>query len=223
MFGSLERELRSRGENLTADKIASVLRERGSDIPFPAKEVRKNHLFSESQSNALEKKGYRIYWLTGQSVSHMRNLGFPFFSDWHKGEPFEDQLSMCTDVAFDPKHFYLPDSNRKPLEIQIEMVKEFGNTIEDEIPGVTAMVGNVADYAELAFAYQKQKRQRLFGPYNYACTTSLLPESYAAVIGNVLDYVYNDVVILRVLQGDMGKYLWAAPLVVPSSAAGKTS
>lgn len=213
MFKSLEGELRKRGEKPLADAVNSLLAVRGKDIPLG------ESAFTPEQSMALERKGYVIYPLTGQSIASLRDAGYSFWSTWHKGESFETLASLRTEVAINPSRLYLPESNGKTLNEQLAMVTDLGKKIGGEVAGTTAILGSVADYAELAFAHLDQKGQRLFGRdfnYDYTRTTTPTSESNVAIVG-----FFNDVdglLVLSLHRGDGLSNVWAAPLVVPASA-----
>ncbi|MCX6792326.1 MAG: hypothetical protein NT149_04815, partial [Candidatus Gottesmanbacteria bacterium] len=200
MFKGFEREPQKEGE-----------KSRVKDIPLG------ESAFTPEQSKALERKGYIIYPLTGQSIASLRDAGHPFWSTWHKGESFETLSSLRTEVAINPNRLFLPKSNGKTLDEQLSMVVDFGKEIGGEVTGTTAILGGVSDYAEVAFGHLDRKGQRLFDKnfnYDYARTITPTGEFSVAIVG-----CFNDDHGLRVgdlPQGGSGDgHVWAVPLVVP--------
>lgn len=217
-------ELRStgnEGDRAFADMAKAYRKQRGGDIPLKEK-IGDVVRFSAEQRKGLERKGYLVYSLTGQTIATLRDAGHPFWSTWHQGEAIEQVHSMLTEVAVNPKSLFLQDSNRKTLDEQLAMVEKFGRKIAGEVKGVTAILGSAPDYTELAFAHLDQRGQRLFGEdfnYDYARTTTPTGESVVAFVGNFDDayglYVYD------LPQGGGYGLVWAAPLVVPTLAVGR--
>ena len=203
------------GDRAFADMVKAYRKQRGGDIPLKEKAgdvVR----FSAEQRKGLERKGYFVYSLTGQTIATLRDAGHPFWSTWHQGEAIEQVRSMLAEIAVNPRNLFLPDSNRKTLDEQLAMVEKFGRKIAGEVKGVTAILGSAADYTELAFAHLNQKEQRLFGKdfdYDYTRTTTPTGASGVAVVGR---FFYDDVGLLVhfLPRGACHSYVWAAPLVV---------
>lgn len=222
MFSRLEKDLRGQGKGDLADAVKELHRLNGSDIPLPGKEGANISRFSAEQRKGLERKGYLVYNLTGQTIATLRNAGHPFWSTWHQGEAIEQVRSMLTEVAVNPKSLFLQDSNRKTLDEQLAMVENFGRKLSGEVKGVAAILGTAPDYAELAFAHLDQKGQRLFGKdfdYDYTRTTTPTGESHVALVGS-----FNGDLGLRVhdwVQSGRHDDIWAAPLVVPAAAVGR--
>ena len=233
----LEDELRQTGDPRDlehADTIASMLKARGSDIPLPSAatpvdasqtvQVRKETVpvvevkrFSQEQKEALEKQGFVIYGLTGQSIKTLRDSGHKFWSDWHKDYPdFEALGSMQSEVAINPNKPFLPKSNKKTLSQQEEMVNKFSEELGKEVKGVKAIIGQVPDYVELVFQYLDKTKDYLFGAkdnYDYARTKTPTSGSSVALVGNS-----SAADGLRVDSWDSGNssdVVHAAPLVVP--------
>lgn len=174
--------------------------------------------FSPEQSLSLERMGYVIYQLTGHSVATLRNSGNLFFSLWHKGEAFENEPSMRTEVAVNSRALFLPHSNRKNLSEQQNLISQFNEKIMREVPGVIAKLGGVSDYAELSFLHENVTRERLFGSkYNFNYTRTITPtdSSHVATVGDFrahglrISYCPNE-------RGDAE--VWVALLIVPESA-----
>lgn len=173
--------------------------------------------FSPEQRRGLERSGYVLHQLTGQSIATLRDAGNSFWNSWHKGKAFENEPSMRTEVAINPRALFLPNSDRKTLAKQLAMVSRFSEKIRKDIPGVTAKLGGVSDYAELAFAHERVSGVRLFGrdyDYHFTRTTTSAGGSVVALVGRF----YDDGLGVSDWRRDRGlRGVWAAPLVVPES------
>lgn len=205
MVGDVNLLPKLRGDNLK-------LQERVSEVTH----------FSREQRKKLERKGYIVYSLTGQTIASLRDTGHQFWSTWHIGEPIEQYKSMLTEVAIKPKNLFLPNSTSKTLDEQIATVEHFGKKIGDEVKSVTAILGSVPDYAELAFLHLAITGKRLFGSdygYDYTRTTTPTDGPFVAVVG-----AFNADYGLRIYDRDGDSrfdYIWASPLVVPTTAIGR--
>lgn len=175
----------------------------------------KTATFSPEQRKALEDKGYTFYTLTGKTVASLRDAGKKFYSTWHQGDALEQETSMLIEVAINPKTLFLPKSNMKYFPEQLSMVEEFADTIGDEIPGVTAIIGGVSDYAELTFSHKTATGVRLFG-YHYTITTTPVENQDIAIVGHFTGAEGLD--IDSWVDDARAEYVWAAPLIIPSSA-----
>ena len=226
-----EKELRRLGDKDLAKIISGahdVFRQRHpdmQDIPLSkaivTPEAPKVEItpFTQEQLEGLRKEGLLPdYNLTRQSLAALRKDGNPFWSTWHKDYPqFEAVTSRGSAVAFNPDKPFLPGSNNKTLEQQLEMIAEYNQQLQQRVPGVMAILGEAPDYAELAFTHFKQTGRRLFGSehgYNYTRTQTRVDSSVADV--GSFDAGYG----LSVSSWDPAhRYdgLFAAPLVVPVS------
>jgi len=95
---------------------------------------------------------------------------------------------------------------------------EYGRHISYKIPGVTAILGSAADYAELVFAHLITGQQ-LFGKdfnYRYTITSTSIIESKNIAVGSFDDVHGLTISCLPRNSGD--NRAWAAPLIVPISA-----
>lgn len=192
----LETEFRRQGKGSLADIIASVHKLNGSDVPLPSivtatiktpeapVEIKR---FSQEQREALEKQGFVIYGLTGESIKTSRDKGRKFWSTWHKElADFEALGSMHSEVAINPNKPFLPKSNNKTLVQQEEMVGKFSEELGKKVKGVKAVIGQVPDYVELAFAHWDSTKEYLFGAkdnYGYARTKTPTSSSFVALVG----------------------------------------
>lgn len=167
--------------------------------------------------NNLQKKNISSILITGQSIKTLKDAGRPFWSTWHKDYPnFEASQSRLSEVAINPNQLYLPKSNSKTLDQQLEMVIRLSQDISRKVPGVEAVIGEAPDYVELAFTYLDTTGKRLFGKdynYNYARTVTPVGSRVARVGRFNADRGLG----VRSLHPDGSlSDLWAAPLVVPS-------
>lgn len=127
--------------------------------------------FSKEGREALEKRGFAIYVLEGnQSIETRRNEGRKFHSKWHDDFPdIENLTSMRSEVAINPKNFFLPKSNESlhlNFKEERDMVEEYSRKLRKEIPGVKAIVGEFPDYVETAFQHLDATGEYLFGTNN---------------------------------------------------------
>lgn len=213
--------LRQTGDPVDAERaniIAEMLKTRGKDIPLPTKEVLLEiNRFTPEARKALEKKGYLIYELSGQSIRTLRNADKPFWSTWHKDYPvLEDMRSRITEVAFNPSQLFIPGSNNKTLKEQEDMVEQFSKGLK--VKGAEAIIGEMPDYVELAFTHLDSTGDRLFGEkysFNYTRTVTPTSEFVVALVG-CFDADYG----LHVNRWDRDRGrdgLYVAPLVVPKA------
>jgi len=214
-----ELEQRRRG-NIAGAEMAHVLRSHFGDVPLPSGEASVEvKRFSPEARQTLEKEGYLIYQLTGQSIKSLRKAGRKFWSTWHEDYPdLEALTSRQSEVAINPKQLFLPDSNRKTLAEQEAMVAEFSRELTQKVEGVEAIIGEVADYGELAFSHLDATSEYLFGEkhnFDYARTKTQAAGSYVALVG-----LFDPVDGLGVSSWRCGygsDDVWAVPLVMPKS------
>ena len=231
MIGSNIEALRATGDfrdEAYAKILEGVLQARGQDLTLngiaekPPVEIVK---FTDEARVALKKQKFVVYELTGESIKSLRDSDRKFLSTWHQSYPdFEALTSRLSEVAInpDPKKFYLPNSNRKTLEDQLELVKKFSESLtkgRKRVPGVEAILGEVPDYVELAFTHLDRTGERLFGEkfqrdgfWSYTRTITSVGGRVARVgrflAGDGLD-------VDRWEPPGVDDDLWAAPLVVP--------
>jgi hypothetical protein len=219
MFNQLENGLISEGKTELADAVKALHKLHGVDIPT-SREIHKIIRFSSKDRIVLEKQGYVIIELLGNSLADLRNdklpvyvLGFERF----ESHPFERQSSMCTQVAVNPKDFFLSDSGNKTLEEQKAMIHAYSDNVRMSIPGVVAVMGSVSDYAELSFAYCSKTGEQLFSKPGIRSASYVMPDhSQTAWLYSPEDRV--DVYVQNIVCDAESPNLWAAPLVVPSQA-----
>jgi len=230
----IEDELRRTGDprrQAFADVIAGIHKSLGEDILFPSAvtlvetrtvaqtpetpvEIKR---FSQEQREALEKEGFVIYGLTGQSIKTLRDGGRKFRSTLPKELPdFEALGSMHSEVAIHPSKPFLPKSNNKTLAQQEKMVEKFSQGLGKKVQGVKAIIGQAPDYEELAFRHLDATREHLFGAkdiYNYARTKTPTGGSRVACVG---DFRADRGLGVGDLCAGLGHGdVRAAPLVVP--------
>lgn len=221
-----ERELRKLvDEDLakTIPGVHDVFRQRHPDIPLAGAvivpEAPKIEItpFTQKQLKGLRKEGLLPdYNLTRKSLATLRKDGNPFWLTWHKDYPeFEAVHSRGSAVAFNPDNPFLPGSNNKTLEQQLEMVAEYNQELQQRVPGVMAILGEAPDCAELAFTHFKQTGRYLFGSehgYNYTRTQTRVG-CLVAVVGGFSPV--GGLSVGRWNPDSRGDDLFAAPLIVP--------
>ena len=181
--------------------------------------------FTDEAREALQKEGYRIHQLTGESIRTLRSGGRKFLSTWHQEaqyEGFETLGSMHSELAIqpDPEKFLLHKSNNSTLEEQLEMIAEYSHTLQRKLrdQALEAIMGEAPDYSELAFVHLDATGVRLFGEnygYNYARTKTPTVGSHVALVGR-----FDAAIGLYVLDWHRGlspSRVFASPLVVPKS------
>jgi len=148
--------------------------------------------FTAYQIDRLEKLGYLTdYSVTGETTASLRALGVPFSqksADVVSRPEFAAVASRKSAVAFDPADFFLPGSNNKTLEQQLEIMDEFNQRLQPKVPGVKAIFGEAPTIEELIFAYYKRTRRYLLGLVkgSYVRTlTGVWPDGDLAIVGNV--------------------------------------
>lgn len=174
--------------------------------------------FSPEAREALEKLGYRISPLTGQSIKTLREAGkiLKLTSIWRKDFPdFEALTSRLSEVAINSSQLFLPDSNNKTLAEQEKMVEEFSQKLSKKIEGVEAIIGEAPDYVELTFAHLEATGEYLFGKkYNYGCARTKTPTSRyrVAFVGS---FDGSSLSVFQWFRRCRIPSAWAVPLVVP--------
>ena len=165
----------------------------------------------------LEKEGFLIYPFSGQSIKSLREAGEKFLTTWHKNYPdFEALTSRLSQVAINPQNLFLPDSNKKTLLRQEEMVVAFSQEISRKIKGVRAIIGEAPDYIELVFIHLKETGEYLFGKkynYGYARTKTLINDSEVVNVGR-FSHKFG-LQIIRLRPNHRFKFVWAVPILVP--------
>lgn len=189
-------------------------------VTIPEKPLEEIKSFSPEQRKALEKQGFVIYALTGQSIETLRNSGRKIRPTWHRAAKcadFETLSSMRGEVAINPSKPFLPRSDRKTLAQQEKMVEKFSQKLEKKVTGVRAIIGQAPDYAELAFAHFDSTQKYLFGQrenYDYTRTKTSTGISRVAGIGNFIDLNVG-LNLIEWYTDDGLAIMYAAPLVVP--------
>lgn len=177
--------------------------------------------FSPEAREKLQKRGYVIYALQGESSKTLGEMGYTLFSEkWYTDNHLEERVSRSTEVAVNPENLFLPVKNCVTLEQDEKIVNKFSKKLGKQIPGVQAIIGESADYVELAFRSLAETGERLFGEkyeYKYTRTKTRTktpnPGSEVAYVGQTSSMLF---------VGTWGVFnrfngLGVAPLVVPVS------
>jgi len=171
--------------------------------------------FLDETRLALTRAGALIYPLTGLSVADLKRAGKPFWTGWYRGQGFEDLRSRQCEAAVFPNQLLLPASNRRSFEEQQKLMVEFSQALGRRIPGVMAVIGSVADYAELVFVHLAATGQSLFGAdwgYSYTRTTTPTGDNGIALIGRFTPN--GGLNICGYNAGGSLNNVWVAPLIV---------
>lgn len=209
-------------------KWAKVARERGFETLDQLEKEPKVKRFSIEQGEALEKQGFVIYELKGQSQKTLKEAGCEFWSTLNNVEnhDFEELPSKRTEVAINPGSFFLPESSGKSLKEHQEMVEKYSEELGNKVAGVKAIIGDVPDYEEIAYTHLavtkekgKDKGEYLFGEknnYDFARTRTKTKK-----IGNEVAIVgFHSVergISIDGWPADEGRNdVHAAPLIVPA-------
>jgi hypothetical protein len=209
-----------------ASVLAAVKMDGFQDIAIPKEAQAEIKRFSPEAREALEKEGYVVYSLDCRSIRDAKEAGRKFGSTWHKDFPdFEDLPSRKGEVAINTSVLFIPKSNKKTLDEQEEIVAEFSKRLSRKIKGVEAVIGDIADYVELAFLHLDATGENLFGEKysdDYARTVTPTAGSYVALLGFKPDRglivdawargAGTDVFVAR----DAGTDVFVAPLIVPA-------
>jgi hypothetical protein len=176
--------------------------------------------FNQEQSRALERKGFTVFNLTGRTIATLRDESNPVYSTWHTREAFERLPSLRSQVAVKQGETFLNLSSHSILTENLDQVDRYANRIGQEVRGVTAIMGSVADYSELAFSYLKRTGEQIFGKkytytnFQYARTTTLAghgDSSLAVAYGN------EGLIIQMCSTTGVSYDIHASPLLVPVS------
>lgn len=173
--------------------------------------------FSPEQRKIIEERGLIIHELRGKSIADLRKAGNRFHSNWHRGfDSFESIASHNSEVAILSKLF-LPGSSEKSFAEQQEMVAKFGQELG--IEGVEAKIGEVADYAELAFTHLAETEEYLFGQdfgFEYTRTKTPTYRGRVALVGSFS--ARSGLFIKDWSQTDQRPRVHVVPLIVPVAA-----
>lgn len=193
------------------------------------KEIKK---FFPEAHQFLAKEGYLIYPLTGRSIRLLMKEGRKFdLPVFYEGvaDP-KKQISRSSEVAIKPEKLFLPETKDKSIAEQFIMTEEFSRELRKKVKGIRAIVGEVADYAELTFRHSDQTGSNLFGlnySFNSTPTTSrayLDPvcsddKDEFFCIGNFQEA--RGLGIFTANQTDKRVNIKVAPLLVPDVIPGK--
>lgn len=123
-------------------------------------------------------------------VKEIKAAGIAVHFDLLEGRIYESDdiwriLSVEGEVAFDPVNPYIEGSNRlgfeaqRNYELQVELQKQFSKSVEDRIPGVNTMIGNLSTHLALALEYFRLSNgQWLYLPSTKVRTTTPVPCGY---------------------------------------------
>lgn len=173
--------------------------------------------FSQESLDALKEHGFAVYVLKRQSIKSKRAQGRKFWNLWHENHPdFESLSSMYSEVAINPRKLLLTDSNNKSQRQQEELIAKFSGRLGNEIQGVEAIMGEAADYVDLAFTHLEKKHTYLFGEkYNYVFTRTQTPTIDGSVANVGCFHKTNGLRVTSTNPNYGDPYIFAVPLIVP--------
>lgn len=171
--------------------------------------------FSDEQRGLLEKAGYLVLELRGESIASLKSQGEVFWSNWHRGLPMEYFRSRFSEVAIGREDPFLQESRSLSVFKQLLLVNEYSRAVSKEIPGVHAVMGSAIDYLDLNRCYKKTNGGSLFrnaGSFDNAASTTLTADSHAVYVGE--SYTGSLVVSYRFGKNGYDD-IKAMPLIVP--------
>lgn len=152
--------------------------------------------FSDGAREALLKKGFVIYELTGKSIQNHREEGRKLWSVYAESKAIDTIASRKSEVAVHPAANSLLLTKRKEVSadesedtekmsavesvsfsVQEAMVLfTYTKALRESVPDVHAEVGSVADIVEVVFAHYAASGERLYGKeYNNLFTRTKTP------------------------------------------------
>jgi len=122
-------------------------------------------MFTPEAIAGLEKEGYDIYELFGESVQTLLEQGKSIDVQNMMYRPPKDSKDLKemlesparkTQVAIKPNALFLDEAQGLPFDWQEEMVRTHSEKLREKIPGVKAIIGKLPDYLELNFALDEE-------------------------------------------------------------------
>lgn len=139
--------------------------------------VGKVDLFTPETQSALEQQGKKIYTLTGKTILQLMNEGVSISREWEGGrKAVFDEInrlhSRRSQVAIEnieriPVNQTLLKSFDTSVSKQLEMIEQESGQLQRDVPGAKMIMGNIADYLELAWEIQKTTGRDLFTSEHY--------------------------------------------------------
>lgn len=119
--------------------------------------------FSSEQRRILENRGYRFFFLDGDSLSELQSsqMGASLSLDIESKPHDRYDQGRSTEVAVPGDFSYFDNSYSETYNQQNERVAQLSHRLSYEIPGVKAIIGSAADYASILI--QDQFRGRFYG------------------------------------------------------------
>lgn len=227
MFAYLEKYLRNQGDGRIADAVGAIHALYGRDVPIEETQL-SNVRFSPEQQQLFEKKGHKIFNLTGRHIEQLREEIDVTNPRW-TFDKFLWVPSKNVQVAVCPSMHFLRESQIFNETEQKNLINEFTQEVIGFIPGVTAIIGTAADYVDLAQQYRNIMGERFFNgdkknPLYNATYTADWPYDADGNIFNIavgytgdrqdpglhLSPTYNN-------SRDLFEHIGLAPLIVPVS------
>lgn len=182
---------RKRG-NTAAAEGARALRQQFGDISLDRLQRQAEQAdtvrFSPENLQRLEQMGGVKLELTGATIGGFIAQKRPVRLYWkHLLPSFKDIESMRSEVVIFPDNLIIPKSHFMPFPQQEQLMRRYSEKLQEETPGVEAIIGSVADYVELSFQYYDRTDRYLFGEdygYPFARTKTEIYPTHLMVVGN---------------------------------------
>lgn len=118
--------------------------------------INNSQRFSEETRKSLLEKGYKIFALKGDTLSEeeMNRFVNPFLINNDASLIAQDH-TQNSEVALAPFRI-LEESKDGTFDEQNDLVKKYSLQVEEQFPGATVIMGEIADYVALEAQYQKE-------------------------------------------------------------------
>lgn len=150
-------------------------------IPFNEGEgkeqIGKIDLFTPETQSILEQQSKKLYTLTGKTILQLTDEGVPISTQWEGGgKAVFDEInrlqSRRSQVAIEnmervPVDKILLESFNMSVPKQLELTERHSSQLQRDVPGAKMIMGNPADYVELAWEIQKTTGRDLFTSEHY--------------------------------------------------------
>ncbi|MCL5434815.1 MAG: hypothetical protein M1405_00300 [Patescibacteria group bacterium] len=179
--------------------------------------------FSKEALSALERNGFWLGELTGQSIAGYEKAGRRFYTKTIDRYPeIKDLLSRASEVAIGdplnkPYDYILPDYNWKSFSDYFGMIDEYNKDLQEKIPDVEAVIGEAPDYVELLCSFRDETGLILLDGLAYAATKTRVGKSTVSVGHQDFTPDYEMIIHANEMPADYKYFLsmYCVPLVFP--------
>lgn len=143
--------------------------------------------FSQEAREALERDGFWVGKLTRQSIADYEKARRRFYTKTIDRYPeIKDLPSRNSEVAIGdplnkPYDYILPDYVGKSFSDYFAMIDNYNRDLQEKIPGVEAVIGEVSDYVELLCSFRDETGLILLDGLAYAATKTRVGKSAISV------------------------------------------